>query len=169
MQTREDVIAVASRLFALFLFVLVLRALAQSASTLFGGEWDLPWLLLGLSLHALTLAVAAFLWFFPLTIARKLLPVARDSGTVPLAQTPNLQALAFSVLGAWVLASALSDALYWVVFFAYSERAGVDYALSAQHVAGVVAALAEVLIGIYLLLGSKGLAGLIQRFRHAGS
>ena len=169
MLTREDVIAVASRLFAVFLFVLVLRALAQSVDIILGREWAMVWLLLGLSLHAVALVVAALLWFFPLSVARKLLPVARDAGSVPLGQTPDLQALAFSVLGGWVLASALSDALYWLVYFTYPTAVAGDVPVSPEQIAGVVATIGELLIGIFLLFGSHGLVGLLRRFRHAGA
>ena len=169
MLTREDVIAVATRLFAVFLAVTTIRAVAQSANPLFGEDWPLTFLLLALSLYAATILVAALLWFFPLSVARKLLPVARDSGTVPAVMQPNFAALAFSVLGAWVLATAVSDAVYWFVFFIYSERAGVDYSISPDYVASMVATAAELLIGVYLLFGSQGLVGLLHRFRYAGS
>ena len=169
MVTREDVIAVATRLFAVFLVVTTIRAIAQSANPLFGEDLPLPFLLLALSLYLATILVAALLWFFPLSVARKLLPVARDSATVPAVSHPTFPALAFSVLGGWVLASALSDSVYWLVFFVYSERAGVDYSVSPDYVASMVATGAELLIGVYLLFGSQGFVGLLHRFRYAGS
>jgi hypothetical protein len=169
MLTREDVIAVASRLFAVYLVVLSVQSIALSVGTLFGRVWETYWIVLMWLLYAATLLIVGLLWFFPLSIARKLLPVARDTSGTPLGETNDLQSIAFSVLGAWVLATALSDVASWLVFFLYIERTRTDYSVSAENTAGIASTVVQFAIGIYLLIGSRGFARLLYRIRYSSN
>lgn len=74
--SREDYIAVAARLFAVYVALeIVLRI--PGVFQLFSQD-QMTWA--GLSVLALLVAwgLCALLWFFPLTIARKLLPVMKE-------------------------------------------------------------------------------------------
>ena len=58
--------------------------------------------------------IAVALWFFPLTIANALLPgrsVKIDGLSPPRVTFEQLQALAFSLLGLWILAEAIPNIL----------------------------------------------------------
>ena len=69
--SREDIVAVAVRLFALALLLFVgWTGLAMAAAAGWSGK------LLAVTLPLL--GIAALLWTFPLSVARRLLPVMRD-------------------------------------------------------------------------------------------
>lgn len=169
--SREDIVAVAARLFAIYLVVMTLRfvlSLVSIAGTAFGDPS--PGLAaIGLSVAAtlLPLAIAAYLWFFPVTVARKLLPSMRDSGPSLPGSPRLLQEVAFSVLGLWLLASALPDVLYWAAMLNFrSDPAYGGLVLSADEKASMVATGFELVLGIALLLGARGLVGALYRLRY---
>lgn len=164
--SREDVIAVASRLFAIFLVISAVRLIGTAVQT----EREVSGLDAGLVYHVLPIAVpylmaAAGLWYFPLSIARKFLPVMRDSGPPISAAGADIAAIAFSVLGMWTLASAISDGVYWVVFVTASEN-GERFALTVGQKARIISLVVEAGIGVYLILGSRGLATILRKLRY---
>ena len=114
-----------------------------------------------------SLAVCAALWFFPLTIARKLLPAMRE----PRSETAMSGSVALSVgltlLGVWVLAYALPDALYWATLFLLSRQVGAAYVpWGYEQIASVVTTVAELALAAWLIFGSSGIKRLILRYRH---
>lgn len=169
MLSREDVVAVASRIFAVFVLVWTLRMASAFFATGPAADWTV-WevSLVSLSFFA-SLGLAALLWYFPLTVARKLLPVMKDSGPDRSTGPSHLELLAFSILGAWVLAGALSDATYWFAFALVTN--GSEYGevqLGAENIASIWTTVIELLIGFFLLFGARGLVALLRHLRYAG-
>ncbi|MCD9031019.1 hypothetical protein LDO32_04655 [Luteimonas sp. Y-2-2-4F] len=163
--SREDLIAVGARIFAVFLLVTVARSF-PSATALLDQPDPKPSLVLVGTVLASSIAVCAFLWFFPLTIARKLLPVMSE----PRSETALSGSLALSVgltlLGVWVLAYALPDAIYWTTLFLLTRRADAMYfTWGPEQIAGIVTTLAELLLAAWLIFGSSGIKRLILRYR----
>lgn len=168
--SREDVVAVASRLFAVFLVVSALRTIGSALQA----QQEIS-SITGLVYYTLPVVVpyllaAALLWYFPLTVARKLLPAMRDSGSPITPGANNIAAIAFSVLGMWMLASAISDGVYWVVLLSgfFSQGTSPAY-LSAREKARILGTVAQVAIGFYLLFGAKGLAALLHKLRYGSA
>lgn len=163
--SREDLIAAGVRIFAVFLLVTIARSL-PSAMALLDQEGPRPSLaLIGLVLTS-SIAVCAFLWFFPLTIARKLLPVMSE----PRSETAMSGSVAMSVgltlLGAWVLASALPDAIYWMTLFLLTRQVDAAYfEWGHEQISSVVATIAELTLAAWLIFGSSGIKQLIIRYR----
>ena len=164
--SREDVIAVASRLFAIFLVVSTLRTIGLTIQTErdLGSVGGLVYFSLPIAIPSILAAV--LLWYFPLTIARKLLPVMRDSGPSISVDKGDIAAIAFSVLGIWTLASAISDAAYWVVLlYGYLQQGmGLD-AWAIRDKARLFAGIAQIVVGLYLLLGANSLSGFLYKRR----
>ena len=168
--SREDLVAVATRLFSIFLVVLAIRFAFGAVS--FNQFSDLSTMSLAAtgSITICTLSIAVLLWYFPVTIARKLLPVMRDSGPALSASPHQVQEVAFSILGFWVLASAVSDATYWVslaVFTIGSVTPGIEFDPSTKG--AMLATALDIAIGFALLLGARGIVGAIHRLRYGGS
>ena len=163
--SREDWIAIASRLFAVFLLVMVARSF-PSAIALIDQEPRPSLVLVGLVL-ALSLIACAFLWFFPLTIARKLLPVMKE----PRSDSPMSESIALSVgltlVGVWVLASALPDAVYWATIFLTVRQFETGmFEWGHEQIAQIATTVAELAFAIWLIFGSTGIRRLIERFRY---
>ncbi len=164
--SREDIIAVASRLFALFLLVVAVR----SGSLVFAFS-DIDSKSLILSVFAgvgVPLAAAGLLWFFPLGVARKLLPVMRDEGAKLSSDRAGLMEVGCTVLGLWLLASGVSQALHWGLYLLLLQTEGFEQPLSAANVAAIGRALFEVIFALWLLLGYEGILGAIRRVRMVG-
>lgn len=168
--SREDIIAVALRLFALFLVVTAIRHAAGLLSLGRFEELTAVMLLGTATIMALTLAFAAVLWYFPLTIARKLLPSLRDSATPLSPAGHQVQEIAIVVLGLWVLASALPDTAYWLSLVMLTSGVGYEgFSWLPENKASITATAVEIVIGFVLVLGARGLSNLLYHLRYGNS
>lgn len=169
---KEQIVGLAVRLFAVFLVVYTLR---YAMSLVSFATLDPPdyvssafIVLIGLS----PILIAIFLWRFPLAVASKLIPQT-DASTKPGAlDEVEFQVTAFSILGLWVLVSAIPDIFYWVTYVYRIKNIGfgqVRTELTPQNIASITSTIAEFILGVWLLLGSKGLVGMVRKLRHAGS
>lgn len=167
--SREDVVAVGVRLFAVFGFFTVLRnmpAVAQMWSIPESATWTAFYgtALLGGAL------ICVLLWFFPLSIARKILPVMREPRSEEAIGTPVALSLGLTLIGVWLLAYAVPDAIYWLTYVVLSKQLmqGVDVPMEWTHeqIANMVATLVQLSLSFWLIFGSAGLRRLIYRFRY---
>ena len=163
--SREDVIAVASRLFSLFLFISAVRIIGTALQTQHEVDFVQGLIYSTLPVVLVYVAVAAFLWYFPLTVARKLLPVMKDTGSPISSAGSDVAAIAFSVLGLWVLAYAISDGVYWVVFVSAVTDTGGHLPLTIQQKSRIVSLLVQALLGLCLVFGSRGISALLRNLR----
>ena len=164
--SREDFIAVATRLFAVYmLFVTIgnIPGMVFGISQPGGGTWFWLYLLV----VAFALCFIGLLWYFPLTVARKLLPVMREPRSERTLDAPTAFSIGITLVGLWFLANAVADAVYWLTFwFRLGQADTLEVELLADHVAGMVATGAQLLIALVLLLGSGGIRRLIYRYRY---
>jgi Kef-type K+ transport system membrane component KefB len=164
--SREDYVAIAARLFAIFLgfkalvqIPLVAQALSQDHSV------ALPWLF-GLVL-AMALLICAFLWFFPLTVARKLLPVMKEPRSDQAMSASIGLSLGLTLIGVWFLAQGVIDSVYWlalIVRIKQDQQLGFEWIPS--QIASMTVAIFQVGLGTWLVLGSAGIRRLIYKFRY---
>ena len=118
----------------------------------------------------LQIATCAVLWFFPVTIATKLLPSAAAMPERPV--PPSLiewQTLGVICIGLWGLSRAIPDAIYWLTFF--NMRVTTEYGsgdLDPEQMASVITTLAEIAISAWLLFGAKGFAAFLFKLRTGG-
>jgi hypothetical protein len=113
------------------------------------------------------LLAALLMWIFPLTIAGTILPKIKTSGrSVPL-RVNEIQVVAFSILGLWVLSTAVPDIFYWSTFVYLAK--GINFSLKPEHIGNVVATVIELIIGFWLLFGARGLRGLVRLTRSSGT
>jgi hypothetical protein len=167
--SREDIVAVALRLIAVYI---VFRVLATTPSVVavwtqedFAGVAPMVGALL-----AGFLLVAWLLWMFPLTVARKLLPVMRDTQADLPFSAPLALSLGLTLMGVWLLASGLVGATRLAGLLAYSEHiartTGSEYQLSPRDIADLAATAAQIVIALSLVLGSSGWQRLFFRLRY---
>lgn len=167
--SREDFVAVGTRLFAVYLALSVLWEAARSAPLVFEGGWSseagffvMLWLL--------ALMICGFLWVFPLTVARKLLPVMREPRSEQKLDASVAMSLGLTLIGLWVLGYGLVNAAYWLTLMVSIYRIGAEaYAWTPEQIAGVTATGVELAVGVWLVFGNAGLKRLIYRFRYGAS
>lgn len=126
--------------------------------------------------HALTpslvpLLVGLLLMRFPSTISNRML---RGEA---LSEDPNpflkqIERIAFSVLGLFVLSRSLSDLTYYSATYFWGEylnspfrTQSVSHSLSPDHFGNLVSALAETVFGAWLLLGADSLGKALTHLR----
>jgi len=160
----HQIVAVCMRILAVVWLLQVFGHIAGLIQTMEQGNTS--WAFVAVS-AATQLGACALLWLFPFSIANKLLPTPGAVKDERPVSAVEWQVLAFVGVGLWVLAQALPDALYWVTLSHMMSQSDltVGSSLSADQKASIVATVAELAIGTYLLLGSKGLAAFVHGLR----
>ncbi len=163
---REDIIAVAVRLFTIYLLFALLDQVPALARFVAADDDKRLAILMSIPLFA-GLAVCALLWTFPLTIARRLLPAMREPRSERAIDARVATTLGITLLGLWLLANAVLDAIYWLTFAVRAREAGVypDH-ITPDQWASIVTTAAEFVLAIVFLLGARGLRHLVERLRH---
>jgi Ca2+/Na+ antiporter len=169
--SREDVVAVALRLFAVYLLLIVLRTSIPALTASEGDPSALPPVLWLALLVVPMLGLALLFWVFPLSVAARLLPVMREPRPPVRAEAAEVEGIALTLLGLWLCAAALSDAVYWVIVHLSLSRSEmwVGYEVSSETFASMVTTGFELVLGLWLMLGSRGWQQALRRWRYAGS
>lgn len=101
--TPQQIVAMAAKLFAIWLLVIALQLFAASLAieAQVGDSRIIVYLL-----PALPLLLAVLLWLFPMTVADRLIPRTHDSNIV---RTParEVTAIASAIIGLWVLIGSI--------------------------------------------------------------
>jgi len=123
--------------------------------------------IIALGMTAVGLLVAATLWLWPGLLAWW--AVRRQSGEVfeSRIDADQIQYIAFSVLGCWLLIFGLATVLQQGIYlWLLRSSAEADArALPATYWVGLIKSLATMVAGAALMLGSHGLVGLLHRLR----
>jgi hypothetical protein len=104
--SREDIVAVTVRLFAVYMVFAILETIPGAMALLSdqdGSAWVGPYVLVTLVMGL----VCAFLWFFPLSIARRLLPSMTEARSEQVIGAPVALSLGVTLIGIWFLATSL--------------------------------------------------------------
>jgi hypothetical protein len=159
-----QVVSIAVRLFALWLCV---YAFMTAGSALFRlKEFNDPWAYaLVAAIGVATLALAGFLWFFPRTVARGLLPGA-DAPPAQASSPDTWFAIGCSLLGLWVLTGTIPALIRYLIVIVLAQRSGTP--LGDDWHTGAVDDLVEFGLGVWLLLGAKGIRKVVLWLRTAG-
>ena len=164
------------RLVGLWELIVAVNGIASAIGPFFNPEYVQKaglWTLVGVALFsvALPLAVGLALIYFPSTVATRVL---RVEGIEP--KSPNdssmLERVAVSVMGLWFTVQAVMDAVHvfsrWhlyrrIIEDQYPGAAGP--AIGPNEFAGLITAALQLLLGLWLLLGSRGLVNALSRLR----
>ena len=118
-----------------------------------------------------TFIFIAFLFIkFPLTIAGKLLPKDGDDKLDWQLTGQDVYSIAFFILGLYILINAIPSMFYWLAYsITYKNSDPPAYQeFSPGEIGGMVVTVTKLIIGIWLLLGARGLRGLVYKLRYAG-
>lgn len=166
---KEQIVGIAVRLFAIFL---VLYTLRYASSLLPYAALPPPNNISFAFISTLALfpiLAAVLLWFFPLSVATTLIPGIKTKKQPAPLDAGGIEVVAFSVMGLWALTTAIPDILYWIAFTYRVKSVGIGSPeLSPENIGNIVATIAELVIGFWLLFGSRGLLGVVRRARQAG-
>jgi hypothetical protein len=164
--TKEQIVGLAVRLFAVFLVIYVVRhasslipLLSESSKYRVGAAY--------LTLIVLFPIVAAILlWRLPLTVAATLIPGVNTKKRPRPINSTDMERVAFTILGVWVFATAIPDVVYWTTFVYLLNNASAGKPIFApEDLSNIVATAVELAIGLWLLLGTRGIIDFLRRLR----
>lgn len=164
--SREDIVAVAARMLALY-GVFRIIALSPLAVNMLSQPDGISTTALFVVSHLVVLAACALLWFFPLTVARKLLPVMHEPRSEPTIDASIALSLGLVLMGLWLLANALLDLSYWLtLLMLHSQKIAVSFEWTGTEIAALVSSIVRLVLALWLLFGTAGIKRLIGKFRH---
>jgi hypothetical protein len=131
------------------------------------------WVLIGVALFsvALPFAVGLLLIYFPGTVATSVL---RVEGIEPksASDTTVLERVAVSAMGLWFTVNAVMDGVHvfsrWHLYRRFVEDqypGATGPAIGPNEFAGLITAALQLLIGLWLVLGTRGLTNVLTRLR----
>ena len=164
--TPHQTIAVAVRLFAIWLLLSLVTGLITFGTQFNWHEYPHKTLATAL-IATVTLLVVLALWFFPHTVARRLLTVSATQpheAAAPITADTWL-AMGCALVGLWVLASALPGLVREVVIL-YSSSDTITDVSEVRH--WLLADLARFVVAVWLMYGAKGFRRLFWWARYAG-
>jgi len=163
----HQTVAVAVRVFAVWLATYLIRTTPFFAVS-FNGHDSSGIVLATAIVTVIGFGVAATLWFFPLTIARKLLPPAAAAAAAAPAQPPEAWlSVGCALIGLWMLASSISTLARNAFALYYVDRSyGTEIPTEIKH--GMLYSLLNVAIGIWLILGARGFGRVLRWAQNAG-
>jgi hypothetical protein len=146
--TPHQIVAVALRLFAVWLGIQALRILPAFFVV---NSSDATGYVYALFMFALTAVLVLALWFFPRAITGKLLPhgVAESQ---PAVTADTWLAMGCSLIGLWILTTTIPR----LVFDIFALNSMSSYEDRSQLLRGVLWELGQLAIAIWLILGGKG-------------
>jgi hypothetical protein len=163
--SREDIVAVAARLFAVYLAYTVLVTFSYALAAPTGSVILKTYFICAVVFGSVAVAV---LWFFPLTVARKLLPASKEPRTEGSLDGPTALSLALAIMGVWLMASVARSLTFSILAAVALPESSDNPGMSSSHM-HLVAELVQFGIGAWLVFGSRGFRQLILRARYGAA
>ena len=167
---KEQIVGLAVRLSAIFLGLYTLRYASSWLPYISAPPPNDISLVFASAIILPPILAAVLMWFFPLALANKLIPdIKTKDAPVPL-DPGSIEVVAFSVMGLWVLTTAIPDIFHWATYVYQVKNKHFGYfELTSENIGNIVSTVVELVIGFWLLFGARGLLGVIRRARHAGA
>ncbi len=172
--TGRELAMIACRLLGLYVLVMGLFRTDWLTVSLvmLVGDWDDPdarvqaaWMLGSTIVPTLLmLAAGVVLWWTAPWLGSRLAGSAGDANLPDQLDPNSAQAVLFAVAGVVLIAIGGTELIYPLLEWAYADPDMLE-PLGPRWVGGLVSRIVMVLLGIGLLLGGRGLAGLITRLR----
>jgi Ca2+/Na+ antiporter len=127
-------------------------------------------LLLSITPFALLLLFAVYLMFSS-RLPSKMASLIIQEDQATSCTFRDIQMLAFSIVGIWLLASAISNLIQPIVriIVLHSTSQESSVSLDTFNISQLVIGISKLAFGIYLFLGGKGLVRLWQKFQSTES
>jgi hypothetical protein len=152
--TPQQIVAVALRIFAVWWGIQTLRTIPSLVRSL-----DSPSHVWWTFMLGLYIAIMLTLWFFPRTIAGKLVPPSDEKPQPPA--TPDVWlTVGCMLIGLWVLTTTLPRLVYDLIT--------VNAVLGYDDRYWILPSIAEVAVAIWLTLGARGVRKLYRWAQYVG-
>ena len=165
-----SILSVFIRTFAMWIFVAIAVAMAATFHTANAMDPSHKWTFFFIG-NGLPMTVAVLIWIFADRLAKLALArpeqIVFESDIAP----SEWQAIAFSVVGVWQAFGGIIGLTSHVAGMLAARAQMADVALEPwppKYVSDLAASSVQLMLGLVLLFGSRGLVGLIRRYRQIG-
>lgn len=169
-----QLLAIGIRLGGIALLILSIKEIVH-ADQLYSMQLSVPNLdQSGYALTSVFLAVGylllSFLFIkFPATVSRWLLPKTQDESTVIKGSFDEFQGVCLVIIGIYILTWAVPDLVHNISRIVFlGELYEYNDLSRREDKLYLFSTLVEILVGLFLVFGSRGISSLVARFRYAG-
>jgi hypothetical protein len=144
------------------------------AASFFDSSYGLPWWEQGIAILlpvAFPALIGLVFFLFPATLTNKIMRGERLSEASP-AVLFDIERIALSVLGVYLLFHALSGAVFISAYFIRVEQltktgmlVGQSHLLGPDKYGEIVSVVVEIAVSLWLIFGAKGLVSVFRKFR----
>lgn len=157
--TKVEIVGLGIRLFAIFIAFYVLRQLPYFSFY----ELSDTSSLLVLVYVVFIVVTVLFMWFFPKSIAAKILPQVKDGAPATVWSEAQVLAIGCTLIGIFTLIQAIPDVTYWVSVFILRPSLPYYEPLKPESFFNLARLATELALALWLVLGSSGIAAFLQR------
>jgi len=161
----NTLVVVCTRIAGLFMLLYAIQSAGGAILVIATGNTFNPYALLVLVPAALITLASVLLIVWPRTVAGTLLPNDTPAETPMPITYADLVNAACLLLGLYFLVSGVLDAIYWISWYQMSLERSLVW--SPRVVASLIRTLAELIAGLWLIFGAKGIGELVRRARSA--
>ncbi len=129
---------------------------------------DNNWIVIASVILTAFILIGIVVYKYPIFFAGKLLPKTDDINANIKYSLKDIQVVAFSIIGLYILVTGVPRLLYWLYIFQQVKYGPVEIELAPENIANFISTILEIIIGFWLLLGAKGLQGLLYKIRNVG-
>ncbi len=167
--TKKEIVSLSLKLAGIYCLIIAISHLnitIMSAFSALRGQsfWSM---LISITPFVLLLLFAAYLIFSRKLPSRMASSIIQEEEATSFT-FQNIQMLAFSIIGVWLLSSAIPNIIQPIVRITVlhsTSQESVSVSLNTFIISQIVAEILKVALGIYLFSGGKGLAKLWQKFQ----
>lgn len=169
--TKSQLVGLGVRIFGILLLIYSIQYGASFITTALNQPSNAQGVFIAvLVMMAIFFVIAVLFIKFPLAVAGKLLPKDGNELLDWKLTLSEIYAIAYFFLGLFVLVEAIPSVFYWITYgyiYTYTEPPTYKY-FSPSDIGSMVFTGVELIIGVWLLLGARGLRGLVNNLRSAG-
>lgn len=174
--SKREIAVLACKILSIYTIIKAITVLfyfAQSFGFFFRGQQEAfrfaLWLIGGLLPFVLLIIFGILLWYLSDQLAARMISDTVTSESNPKIVSTHIQAIAFSVIGLFVLAEALPRLTRIIIALSIRPLNMQNQQLiHADKIAQIGALFVQLAIGFWLLLGSRRLVNILKTVREAG-
>jgi hypothetical protein len=159
--TKKEIVSLSLKLAGIYCILMALTYSSIAMISIFSYRGQ-SFLVTLFSLMPFILFLASGIYLiFSTKIDAKLIPSIDQESKPSSLSSHEIQSLAFSIIGVFVLVNAIPDFIQIIIT--------VTSGINVSYLSHIVAVLIKLALGIYLFLGSKGLSGLWHKLQSTRS
>lgn len=154
------------RLFSIALFIYGIKELHFLIDYNFGDEIIArPSVIFSLTSSVLPILFSIIIWYFPLMIAKKILPISTEK-VEPISSLTMLSVFVITI-GVYTLYFAISDGVYWIMLthiFTRDEYGSIALEFTNENKVNIVATVIEFIMAVFLLGRARTISYMLLKF-----